>query len=586
MRLDPSLVGYSPAQTEQFYRVLTERAAAVPGVRRVGLTSSLPMVPGYSVAVAPEGFDFAPGQESVTIVSSSVDHGYFEALGVGIVSGRAFLQTDTVDSPWVAVVDQTFASRYLGSNPIGKRLRFVQMGGRTAEVVGITVMSRHNSIFSPPQPFLYLPVTQHPVPRMTLIAETEGDPAIMAGPLREIVRSIDVNVPVYRVETMEELFDQRSVAVANIFVGITTIVGLVGLCLALVGLYAIVSYQVSRRVREIGIRMAIGAVRAQVLGMILKHAAAMGMIGVAVGMAISFAGGRGLTAALNAPRFDPLLFGAVPFVLFATTTTGRPDPGAACVHDRSAAGIASGLTHCTCTSRRDCSTPLPSQGGAVPAAMPGIQEGFVVRSAMAMVTAAQALSAMPSCMTNQRVAGPPVHSSAATPSAVAQTERHDQHCCPPDNERLGVPPLRDQAGSQITVAVGHERHDRQRAETTRGCVSVMEVGEHVAGEFARNRRGYRRRSQRYTIVTLCLWRRRVLREPRGSTLRGGELRRRERVGLRASGDSGAGVRRVRFPGEAIPLREPARNPSIVELFRRGCRPPSETHRRCAPRCPA
>ncbi len=320
MRLDPSLVGYSPAQTEQFYRVLTERATAVPGVRSVGLTSSLPMVPGYvGVAVAPEGFTFAPGQESATIASSSVDHGYFEALGVGVVRGRAFLPTDTADSPWVAVVDQTFADLYLGSNPIGKRLRLVQMGGRTAEVVGVTVMSRHNSIFNRPQPFLYLPVRQHPLPRLTLIAETEGDPAIMASPLREIVRSIDINVPVYRVETMEELFAQRSVAVVNILVGTTTIVGLVGLCLALIGLYAIVSYQVSRRVREIGIRMAVGAERTQVLGMILKQAAVMGIIGVAVGMAISFAGGRGLTFALNAPRFDPLLFSAVPVVLLVTT---------------------------------------------------------------------------------------------------------------------------------------------------------------------------------------------------------------------------------------------------------------------------
>jgi predicted permease len=320
MRLDPSLVGYSPAQTQQFYRALTERAAAVPGVSRVGLTSSLPMIPGFTaVELVPEGFNFSPGQESVTIVSSSVDHGYFQALGVGIVSGRAFLETDTTDSPWVAVVDETFANRYLGPNPIGKRVRFVQMDGRSAEVVGVTVQSRHNSIFNPPQPFLYLPATQHPVPRMTLIAETTSDPAGMVDPLREVVRSIDINVPVYRIETMEELFAQRSVAVANLLVGIATIVGFVGLALALIGLYAIVSYQVSRRVREIGIRMALGAERTQVLGMILKQAAVMGIAGVAIGTTISFAGGRGLSAALNAPRFDPVLFSLVPLLLLATT---------------------------------------------------------------------------------------------------------------------------------------------------------------------------------------------------------------------------------------------------------------------------
>jgi predicted permease len=320
LRLDPSLVGYSPAQTERFYRALTERTAQVPGVRSVGLTSSLPMVPGYvGVAVAPEGFEFPPGQNSVTVVSSSVDHGYFEALGVGIVRGRGFLPTDTADSPSVVVVDQAFADRYLRSDPIGKRLRLVQDGNRTVEVVGVSVASRHNSIFMPPQAFLYVPFAQRPIPKMTLIVQTEGDPASAIGSLRDVIRGIDINVPVYRVETMEDLFERRSVAVANLLVGITTTVGLVGLCLALIGLYAIVSYQVSRRTREIGIRMAIGAVRAQVLGMILKHAAVMGIIGVAIGTAISFAGSRGLTVALGAPGFDPLLFSTVVIVLLVTT---------------------------------------------------------------------------------------------------------------------------------------------------------------------------------------------------------------------------------------------------------------------------
>ncbi|HEU4693343.1 MAG TPA: ABC transporter permease [Vicinamibacterales bacterium] len=320
MRLDPSLAGYSSAQTEQFYRALIDRAAALPGVRTVGLTGILPMIPGFAaVALAPEGFALEPGQQGVTIASTSVDHRYFDALGIDVVSGRGFLASDAADAPWVAVVDQTFASRYLGSNPIGKRLRFVEMGGRTAEVVGVTGRSRHNSLFSPPDPFLYLPITQHAIARMTLVVHTDGDPAAMAAPLREVVRSIDVNVPVYRVETMEELYAQRTSAVANLLVGISTIVGLVGLCLALVGLYAIVSYQVSRRVREIGIRMALGAVRAQVLGMILRQAAVMGAVGIAVGTVISLAGSRGLTIALNAPAFDPLLFSAVPLVLFATT---------------------------------------------------------------------------------------------------------------------------------------------------------------------------------------------------------------------------------------------------------------------------
>jgi putative ABC transport system permease protein len=181
------------------------------------------------------------------------------------------------------------------------------------------VASRHNSIFMPPQPFLYIPFAQRPVSKMTLIAQAEGDPANVIGSLREVVRGIDINVPVYRVETMEELFEQRSVAVANLLVGIAATVGLVGLCLALIGLYAIVSYQVSRRTREIGIRMAVGAVRGQVLRMVLKQAAVMGIVGVAIGTVLSFAGGRGLTIAIGMPAFDPLLFSIVPIALMATT---------------------------------------------------------------------------------------------------------------------------------------------------------------------------------------------------------------------------------------------------------------------------
>jgi predicted permease len=326
MRLDPSLVAYSPAQTAQFYRALTARAAAVPGVRSVALTSSLPTAAGHvAVAVAPEGFALPPGRESLTVVSASVDHHYFTTLGVGLLRGRGFLQTDEADAPLVIVVDQTFADRYLGAEPIGKRVRFVQ-DGREAEVVGVSVPSRHNSIFMPSQPYLYLPVTQHPSPRLTLIAETEGDPSAAAGPLRDVIRSLDVNVPVYRVETIEELFARQSAAVANLLVGISTVVGLVGLSLALIGLYAIVSYQVSRRTREIGVRMALGAVRMQVVRMIVGQAAVMGVAGIAVGTAFSFAAGRFVSAAFGVPPFEPVLFSAVPLALLATTLVASAVP--------------------------------------------------------------------------------------------------------------------------------------------------------------------------------------------------------------------------------------------------------------------
>jgi predicted permease len=327
LRLDPRLAGYTAARAEQFYRELTVRAAAVPGVQSVALATALPTTAGFAaVGVAPEGFAFPPGQDRATIVSASVDPAYFATLGVRVVQGRRFLDSDRATAPWVVIVDETFAARYLKPNPIGQRLRFVELGGHLAEVVGVSTASRHNSVFMPSQPFIYLPLAQHPASSLTLVAHTERDAATMATALRGAVQSIDANVPVYRVETTAELFEQRTKRLARLIGGIVTTVGLIGLTMALIGLYAVVAYQVSRRTREIGIRMALGALQGQVLRRVLRQASVLGVIGVAIGTGVSFAAGRGLTMALGTPSFDPLLFTAVPLCLLATTLLAAAIP--------------------------------------------------------------------------------------------------------------------------------------------------------------------------------------------------------------------------------------------------------------------
>jgi predicted permease len=320
MRLDPVLAGYTPERAAEFFRTVTARASATPGVRSAALVSGLPTTTaGFTMlAVAPDGFAFPPGQDRASIVSASAGERYFETLGIRIVQGRTFGPADTADAPGVAVVDETFAARYLGPRPVGQRLRLPALG-RTAQVIGVFEASRHNSIFMPSQPFIYLPLTQHPVPQMTLVAHTEGDPAAMAATLRAVIQSIDPDVPIFRVETTQELFEQRSAAVAHLITGIASSVGLVGLCMALLGLYAVVAFQVQRRTREIGIRMALGAARPAVVRMVLGQAGLLGVIGVAAGAAVTFAGGRGLTAALGVPSFDPVLFALVPVALLATT---------------------------------------------------------------------------------------------------------------------------------------------------------------------------------------------------------------------------------------------------------------------------
>ena len=142
----------------------------------------------------------------------------------------------------------------------------------------------------------------------------------------EVVRSLDANMPMFGVRTMGDFFEQRSVKLLHMINSIVGVVGVLGLGLALVGLYAIVAYQVARRTREIGIRMAIGADRTQVMKMILRQAAAIGFTGVGIGVVLCFAGGRALTVALSAPAFDPILFTLVAVALLLTTLLAAAIP--------------------------------------------------------------------------------------------------------------------------------------------------------------------------------------------------------------------------------------------------------------------
>jgi hypothetical protein len=216
---------------------------------------------------------------------------------------------------------EEFAKTYWPrQDPIGKRFRLNDSKGPWVEVVGLTKTNKYWFIAEPPIQYLYLPFAQDQNSRMSLIVETEGDPAAIATPLREAVRGLDPNQPIYNVRTLSSFYEQRAIPVVVMLTQMVATMGLLGLTLALVGLYGLIAYSVSRRTQEIGIRMAIGASKAEVVRMVLRQGLALVLGGVLAGGAISFVVARLLTAGLvglGAP--NPITYVVVPVALVLIT---------------------------------------------------------------------------------------------------------------------------------------------------------------------------------------------------------------------------------------------------------------------------
>ena len=324
MSFDPSLVRYTEAQSQRFFEQVAERARAVPGVKTVTMATSVPMLNDSIGAetVVPEGFQFAAGKDDATVLSSSVDEYYFDTMGIALLRGRNFRIEDSFDAPRVAIVNEVFARHYWpNQDPLGKRLRVVDADKTWVQVVGLAKTSKYVFIAEPPTEFVYFPHRQKKPQRMIMLAQSAGDPSTLATPLREIVRGLDANLPIYNVRTMAELYRMRAVAIFNLLVTIVGAMGLMGLGLSIVGLYGLVAYAASRRTREIGIRMAIGADRAAVLRMVLRQGIVLALVGLVVGLVASVGAGEVLRAAFPSgddQRDIVALLLVVPIVLAVT----------------------------------------------------------------------------------------------------------------------------------------------------------------------------------------------------------------------------------------------------------------------------
>ncbi len=324
-RFNPALVQYDAAQTQRFYTLLAERVRQVPGVRHAALTQNPPLsLESFSqVAFVPDGFDLPPNRDNLTATMDRVDDGFFDTMGVGVVRGRGFLASDGEGAPRVAVVNEQFAKHYWpDGDAVGKRIRLERRDGEAVEIVGV---AQNIKYLSPskrevPMDFVYLPLAQDPASRMVLMLRTDGDPLQWVTALKDAVRAIDPNLPISGIRTYEDLYRYHAVEGPGVAIQLVGTLGMVGLLLASAGLYGLMAYNVNRRTREIGIRMAIGASKSDVVRLVMGKGFALVGTGTLIGLAMGFGVERLMNSMVfNAGRVDTLVYLAVvPAMLLVT----------------------------------------------------------------------------------------------------------------------------------------------------------------------------------------------------------------------------------------------------------------------------
>jgi putative ABC transport system permease protein len=319
---DTSLVHYPPEKSKDFYRDLTDRVRELPEVRALTLTGEIPFgnqQPDRSVI--PEGYQAPKGQANPDLFCNTVDEHYFDVMKIRIVSGRAFTADDKAGSAPVAIVNQQFAAKYWpGQDPLGKRIRLDNEKGKVLQVVGVAQNSKYLYLSEPQRSYFYLPFAQDPKSRMVLLSESNGDPAQLAAPIRAIIHSIDRNLPISNERTFGNFFELRAVAPPRMIMQMVITMGLLGLVLALVGIYGLVSYSVARRTREIGVRIAIGATRTDVIRMILQQGFVLACTGIVVGGVLSILASRAIAAGMvGFGQSNPAAYVVVPIAILLVT---------------------------------------------------------------------------------------------------------------------------------------------------------------------------------------------------------------------------------------------------------------------------
>ncbi len=317
----PREIGYDEARTKEFYKELESKVRGLPGVESASLALSTPISGSVNASsIYFEGRPAPPGQQPPTIFYNNVDSDYFATTRVPLLRGRAFTDYDDEKVTPVAIVNQTMAAQYWpNENPIGKRFSLKSAAGPFLEVVGLAGDGKYLFIAETPLPFFYVPVAQNFVGMRTLQIRTSAPPESLIAPVQEVVRSLAPDLPIFNTATMEE-----SLQGANGFLMFrggaerAGQMGVLGLILAVVGVFGVVSYAATQRTHEIGIRMALGADPRDIMKMMLGQGVRLVVTGVIFGLAGTWAITRAMGKLLiGISSTDPLSYGIATLLLAA-----------------------------------------------------------------------------------------------------------------------------------------------------------------------------------------------------------------------------------------------------------------------------
>jgi putative ABC transport system permease protein len=311
-------------KVSDFFQQVEGKIRSLPGVESVAFSNGLPFFGAAEQSFEIEGRPPADNSQPLMAVQYMTTPDYLQTLGIRLKRGRYLTAQDRIDSPQVVVIDESLAQKYFpGEDPIGKRLQFMH-DSRRVEIVGVVEHVKHYGLDGevPVDPQFYFSLAQVPdeflpqvARRISLTVRTSRDPMNLVGAVRQQIMSVDPNQPIYNVRTMDQRINE-SIATRRFSMSLLITFALVALVLAAVGIYGVVSYSITQRTHEIGIRMALGAQARDILKMVLGHGMLLILIGISAGLVASFVVTRVMATLLfGVSATDPLTFAGVSLLL-------------------------------------------------------------------------------------------------------------------------------------------------------------------------------------------------------------------------------------------------------------------------------